>query len=448
MSAPTFFFSYARQDDWSNYLSRFFYDLEERVAQWAGHALGDEFLGTIDIRIPVGEDWSSMLARALSDGSAFVMAETPLYYRREDCGKELRAFLRRSTELGIDDSGALTGARNIIRVRWLPEGAYSIPPDKRTRIPAILSRIEHTPPQDGRDKDRNDAIDRYVRKGMGSCVDVSPHYNELLNAFTEAIIRAAGTLPPGAPINFDNEDNAFELDWRGYLQPPPQNTPPPPPPPDPSSVQIAVPLPAREPEGLKSVVAFHITLRSFATSDHAISFADRLIGESAGDAPPDPWLGAILAELRNAALEENLDLFNVAPAPPLPFDVPRLAAQLQALMERGVVTLLVLDPQWLLAVPPGTGAGLLRQLLDAIPGWCGAVIIAADQSTAAQALVPADGPYAVPGAVVLPLDSRIRAFDFRRILVETRGRAMRSLGARAGDGQTLPLLSGTRSKAA
>jgi hypothetical protein len=258
MSPPTFFFSYARQDDWGNYLRRFFYDLEERVASWSGHALGDAPLGTIDIRIPVGEDWSSMLARALSDGSAFVMAETPLYYRRKECGKELRAFLRRSTQLGIDDSGALTGARNVVRVRWLPEAAYSLPLERKTRIPAILSRIEHTPPQDGGDEDRTAAIARYVRKGMGSCVDVAPHYNELLNAFAQAIVAAAGTLPPGEPIEFEDEENAFEIDWREHFQTPPPDLPPPEP---------AAPSAAREPEGLRSVVAFHITQHPLPTSD-------------------------------------------------------------------------------------------------------------------------------------------------------------------------------------
>jgi hypothetical protein len=138
----------------------------------------------------------------------------------------------------------------------------------------------------------------------------------------------------------------------------------------------------------------------------------------------------------------------VTPAPPLPFDAPRLAAQLRASMERGVVTLLVIDAKWLLAAPPGAAAGLLRQLLEAIPGWCGAVIVAADDYATAQALVPPDGPYSVPGAVILPADSRMRAFDLRRLLIEARGRAMRSLGSRAGEAGTLPLLSGTRSKAA
>jgi hypothetical protein len=61
MSLPTFFFSYARQDDWSSYLSRFFEDLENTVAQWCGHSLQDGPLGTIDHRFPMSEDSSAAL---------------------------------------------------------------------------------------------------------------------------------------------------------------------------------------------------------------------------------------------------------------------------------------------------------------------------------------------------------------------------------------------------
>jgi hypothetical protein len=437
MSVPTFFFSYARQDDWSNYLSRFYDDLEKTVAQWSGHSLKDQPLGTFDLRIPLGADWSALLVGALSSGSAFVMAETPLYYSREDCGKELRAFLRRSAELGIDESGALTGARNVIRVRWLPEAAYSIPADNRTRIPAILSRIEHTPPQVPDDDDRNAAIRRYARKGMKSCVDLQPYYNELLDAFAEAIVNAADTLPPGEPRAFETEQNAFEFDWRGHFHAPDQ-----------LPQQDAAPTVAREPEGLRSIVAFHITHRPLSASADAISFADLLVSESPDDAAVDPRLATILAELRHAALDENLELFNVAPAPPLPFDVQRLADQLRALMNRGVSTLLVVDSEWLLAPEPGTAAGLLRNLIEVIPEWSGAIVIADDVATGAQALVPAEGPFAVPGAYLLPADPGMRAFELRRVLVEARGKAMRSLGSRTGDAQALPLLSSTRSKAA
>lgn len=435
MSPPTFFFSYARQDDWSNYLNRFFEDLENTVAQWSGHSLQDGPLGTIDQRFPVSEDWATALAEALSHGSAFVMAESPVYYSREDCGKELRAFLRRSAELGIDAKGALTGAKNVIRVRWMPEAAYSLPP--HNGIPAILGRIQYVPPQLPDDEDRKEAIKRYVKKGMKGCVDQQPYYTELLDAFAEAIVRSAGTLPPGEAVAFEAEDNAFEFDWCSHFDSPPQDVPL-----DVDTGEV------REPEGLRSVVAFHVTQRPFAAAPDAITFADVLIAENPGRPSAHPVLANLLAELRNAALEENLLLFNAAPAPPLPFDVQRLAGQLRALMDRGVSTLMVIDSQWLLAQPAGVAAALLRQVLDAVPDWSGAVVIADDAASGAETLVPAGGPFGVPGASVLPSGPAQRALDLRRILVETRGRAMRSLASKAADPSTIPLLSAARSRAA
>lgn len=436
MSPPTFFFSYARQDDWSSYLSRFFDDLENVVAQWSAHSITDGgALGTIDRRFPNAEDWSTRLAEALRRGSAFVMAESPVYYARPDCGKELRAFLRRSAELGIDANGALTGVKNVIRVRWMPEAAYSIPPDNRSRIPAILGRIQYAPPERAGDDDRNKAIRRYVEKGMKNCVD-QQGYNELLDAFAETIFRSADTLPEGEEVAFETEDNAFDFDWGAHFDALPQAAP-----------QDAATGEVLEPEGLRSVVAFHLTQRPFTAGD-AITFADMLIAEGPGIAPADPGLAGLLAELRRGALEEHLQLFNVAPTPPLPFDVPRLAGQLRALMDRGVSTLLVVDPQWLLAQPAGAAAVLLRQLLEAIPDWSGIIVVADDGASGADTLVPAGGPFAVPGALVLPSDPGQRAFELRRTLIDARGRAMRALGARAGDSSTLPLLSAVGSRAA
>lgn len=436
MSPPTFFFSYARQDDWSNYLSRFFEDLENVVAQWSAHSLKDGGpLGTIDRRFPNPDDWSVKLAEALSRGSAFVMAESPVYYTREDCGKELRAFLRRSAELGIDANGALTGVKNVIRVRWMPEAAYSIPPDNRSRIPAILSRIQYAPPERSGDDDRNKAIRRYVLKGMKNCID-QPGYNELLDAFAEAISQSAGTLSEGDEVAFETEENAFDFDWCAHFNAPAQTAP-----------QDAATGKILEPEGLRSVVAFHLTKQPVTAGD-PIGFADMLIAEDPANAPAGPELAGLLAELRHAAVEEHLQLFNVAPAPPLPFDVPRLASQLRAMMDRGVSTLLVVDPQWLLSQPSGTAANLLRQLMDAVPGWFGITVVADSGPDGANTLIPANGPFAVPGAVALPSDPAQRAIELRRILIDARGRALRALGARAGDASALPLLSAVGSRAA
>ncbi len=124
---PTFFFSHARQDRETpgRYLRRFFEDLEIKLAQWAGINLQDQKLGTIDLRISQGENWDANLSRGLANDNAFVAILTPLYFNRPNCGKEIGIFLRRSPALGVDGKGALTGAKNLIPIRWLPENAYT-----------------------------------------------------------------------------------------------------------------------------------------------------------------------------------------------------------------------------------------------------------------------------------------------------------------------------------
>lgn len=272
---------------------------------------------------------------------------------------------------------------------------------------------------------------------MRRCVDQQPHYDELLDAFAKAIV-AADALPPGEPAAFDTAPSAFELDWQSFLAGPERRAPI-------AALVPTVPEAAlpREPEALRSVVAFHITAGPFPVADEVPSFADLLIGADADPASP---LALILEALGRAAAAENLQLFNVAPKPPLPFDVALLADQLRALMQRGVVTLLVVDPEWLLALPPGAAAELLRKLQEAVPEWTGAILV--DAIAGAQALVPAQGPYAVPGAVVLSADPDVRALELRGMLVEARGRVMRSLGTRSNGFQALPLLSGVGSRAA
>src|SRR5712691_10135349 len=157
---PTFFFSHARQDRETpgNYLRRFFNDLEIKLAQWAGLSLEDQKLGTIDARVPHGADWGTDLIRGLSSDKVFVAILTPLYFNRPNCGKELAVFLMRSPTLGIDANGALTGAENIIPIRWLPENAYAANTIKGSLIPPILRLIEDTPADDGRDPERTESI--------------------------------------------------------------------------------------------------------------------------------------------------------------------------------------------------------------------------------------------------------------------------------------------------
>src|ERR1700676_2991400 len=139
---PTFFFSHARQDRETpgKYLTCFFHDLEMRLAQWIGVSLKETRLGTIDLRISQGADWDEALSRGLANDKVFVAILTPLYFNRNNCGKELGVFLLRSLGLGIDGNGALTGVRNLVPIRWMPENAYTANTTTGSLIPPILRR--------------------------------------------------------------------------------------------------------------------------------------------------------------------------------------------------------------------------------------------------------------------------------------------------------------------
>lgn len=430
MAIPTFFFSYARQDNEKSpgrYLEQFFTDLENELAAYAGHDLAQEPLGTIDTRIDHGADWDEDLAQALAERRSFVMIETPLYYKRNACGKELGVFLARSDELGIDTEGSLTGVRNVLRIRWMDEEAYGSAADRAARVPMILRRIQFSLPKRRDDKVLNEAIDYYVRKGMGRCIS-GPYYPELLSAFAKAI-RDMEALPPGTPTGFAQARNAFSFDWNGFFDIDP---------PIPAAPAAAAAAPA--PQALTSVVAFHLSHAPLVAAAGTVDFADRLIDEQATGALAKPQLAELTAELRLAAGAENLQLFNAAPDQPL--DPVRLGDQLAALAARGVVALLIVDAAWLAA----DNGAMLRELGKA-PGWTGPVIVAAAGSDDPAPLLPADGPFAVPGATLLPSGRDQRVFELRRIIVEARGRVMATL-AKASGSASLPLLGGAGSRAA
>jgi len=122
---PTFFFSHARQDRETpgNYLRCFFDDLEIKLAQWSGISLKEKRLGTIDARVPQARTGTRLKPRTRKRQCLRGDPHT-LYFNRPNCGKEMGVFLLRSPVLGVDCDGSLTGAKNLLLIRWLPENAY------------------------------------------------------------------------------------------------------------------------------------------------------------------------------------------------------------------------------------------------------------------------------------------------------------------------------------
>jgi hypothetical protein len=430
-SLPTFFFSHARRDQEApgHYLLKFYTDLELHLAQLAGHNLDERDLGTIDRRIPHGADWDEKLSNDLAQARAFVAVETPFYYTRPNCGKELGAFLLRSPELGIDAEGKLTKVQNILRIRWLPENAYGQPTAPQARVPVILHRIEDVPADDMRDRQRRQAIDRYKRKGMGRCVD-SALYPELIWLLASSLYEMAD-LAPAPAMGFAAAPDAFQFDWQAYL-----NAPPPLPP-----AAAAMPPQTGSPAGLASAVVFHITPRPFASAPVPEGFADRLVALPAegADTTADPRFLALLTDLGSAGEKTGMTIYNAACEPPVPTDPSRLLAQLQQLSRRGVPALLFVDP----AIWPGTTAAMpwiLHQILTS-PDWSGIVVLAdldaPDQATAART-----GPPGLPNLLTLPAQPEARIDLLQQALVDARGRAFRAVSDRAATAASVPLLTG------
>lgn len=436
-SPPTFFFSHARQDRQTpgRYLRRFFRDLEIKLAQWAGVDLDAVKLGTIDTRIEHGADWDEDLSRGLRKNRTFLAIYTPLYFKRENCGKELAVFLQRSPDLEIDENGALTGINNVMAIRWLPEQAYRANTTKDMLIPPILRRVNDTPADPGQDEDITQAIRRYRKKGMEKCVHSPQYYEELIDLFVNRI-KSMPDLPEGKETSFATAPDAFNHDWSKHL----------------SSVKSqeadtrSLTHEAIAPRALASIVAFYITDtdRPLLGSDpNPVEFAASLIAEKMPDATPsaDPDFDELLADVRSAANNEGLDVFHAVDDPVVPISPEGLIDRLSSLTDARVITCLVIDP----TVWPGTTGKPETNAIDQIirsSRWTGPVLLPEKAFLAVNLEEVADSRNLPPRLVNLPKASEERVALLRRFFVETRGILLRASTGGASDAEMLPILGG------
>ncbi len=442
-NVPTFFFSHSRQDrettgseTTESHLERFFRNLKEKVANYSGVDHKTIRIGTIDLKVRQGADWDRDLSDPLSTDKVFVAILSPTYFNRENCGKELFAFVQRSPNIGIDINGALTDIENVLPIRWYYEEVYSVNTQKDALIPPILRRINYVPADDGNDPERTAAIERYRKKGMQRCVAVEPHYEELLHLFALRI-RELDDLPSAGSISFATLCNAFACDWRTYLASKGKRV-------------DEVPLPASLPEQiglrtLESVVAFYVTNRSFEPDPTAVDFADQLIAESPVGEPAgtDSMLATLLADVRVAGVEEGLTVFHAAANPVVPDSPEPLLDRLASLSASGVLAALVVDP----TVWPATAAN--PQAADAVERiirsneWTGPVLLPSLDTAA----IDLDGLATRLGLtrriVELPQESEARVDVLRRAFVDERGYIWRmSSTGLAPDAEPPPGLKG------
>ena len=426
-NVPTFFFSHARQDTerTGNYLKKFFADLEDRVADFSGISLKETRLGTIDVATAQGENWDATLTGALVNNKAFVAILTPLYFNRPNCGKELAVFLLRHPSLGVDQNGALTGVTNVLPIRWLPELAYASNGGKDSLVPPILSLIEDTPAEDPRDRERSNAIRRYRTKGMARCVNVEPHYTELLDMIALRL-RDMQPLPPGAPPTFASARNAFTYDWRrhfgGASEP---------------AASAAPPEPVA-PQPLSTVVVTYVTNRSFTRDPQQVDFAETLIAETpvGAAAAGDPFLRGLLSDVSTAAANEGLHVFHAALDRPQEFSPASLVSHLAGLSASKVMAALMIDSD----IWPRAARGPLDDVIGSTE-WIGPVLISgpeagavdADETIASRAL--RRRVFVVPSAPAERVAALARAF------VVTRGDLLRA-GTSSSAAEPLPVLKG------
>lgn len=419
-----------------NYLEQFFEDLIAKVAQYAGVDLQVQRIGTIDRQVLQGADWDRVLSQPLSNDRAFIAIMTPLYFKRENCGKELFGFVLRSKNLGIDSNGALTDVENVLPIRWMEEEAYYSNTNKESTIPKILRRINDTPADPGGDDDRTEAIKRYRKKGMEWCVKVEPHYTELLKLFALRI-RDLITLPPAKGISFAILPNAFDYDWKNHFG-------------NQQTIVAAQLLPPEKvmPRPLDSVVAFYITNRRFESDPSTADFADQLIAEPNTDegSTTDPALGSVLADVRSAGLSEGFTVFHAAANPAVPNNAQELIDRLTHLSQKRILTALVIDSNvWPSAPTPEPTSVVIEEIIRS-PRWTGPVFLVSETNMVVNVETLIRDHNLPSRLVVLPLGGEGRIAIVRQAFVDMRGRLLTMSTGEAPGAESLPLLKGVRTE--
>src|SRR5215213_3981705 len=177
---PCFFFSYARRDDYDQYVKRFFDDLSRLVAQKGKlrQEAGEVSFRDVD-DIPPASDWENEIAEALRSSQTLLCLFSTWYFDREYCGKEVQVFLDRQPWVKYED-GVVVGSKRIVPVLWLDKEDLEregLPPAIVRRIQMIPLEFEARYPQY-----KNKGLQYILRKtgGRGVYVDILDQVAKLL----------------------------------------------------------------------------------------------------------------------------------------------------------------------------------------------------------------------------------------------------------------------------
>jgi len=151
MASPTFFLSYARDDnenddgDESTLVRSFFDQLQSAIRQITGDRPVNDG-SFIDGKIPFGALWQDHLHAAVCTCDVFVPLMSASYFRREWCGREWAIFEQRIAQPGASE--------RLCPIIWHPSA-----------VPPFAAKYQRT--LDDKDRaDLREALDDYQDKGL------------------------------------------------------------------------------------------------------------------------------------------------------------------------------------------------------------------------------------------------------------------------------------------
>ncbi len=191
---PLFFFSYARGDR-DSFLDSFFEELSHEVAFSIG---GDK--GRVGFRelndVRPGDDWRDEISQALQTGRVLLCLYTRRYFRRSYCGRELKVFLDRQTEVDYEDEEARHSKKIIGLARASNPLDWPMP-----GIPPIVRSIQFS----AEGEEPQEALGKGVRHLVTVRQDQNLHYRGFLHDLAPLTV----DIPPSLAQHFEAASREF-----------------------------------------------------------------------------------------------------------------------------------------------------------------------------------------------------------------------------------------------
>jgi hypothetical protein len=191
------FISYARNSNLDGRLGRFVEKLRKQLPGYLPHGTKPDELIFFDVKnIENGDDWMGRLAEETRTCKLCLCFYSPPYFTSEYSGREVQVFLQRVKEWNNLPGNALTQARAIIPVVWVPHDP----------LPPIMNAFQFTSARLPAAYKDEGLFALATRKGRADA------YNIVLNELTKQIAATSQTvdLPIGAAIaKFEAVDSAF-----------------------------------------------------------------------------------------------------------------------------------------------------------------------------------------------------------------------------------------------